>query len=122
MLKDFPIYFDDKEIMQWSKWEESHEVVENTYATEAGTDQVDVVRYDKLSVSCQFRCHSEWLANFSDFAKKNIIQVKLYDSALQDYTTRKMRMRDFKTVPIEHSEKMKDTNGVWDVSFVLKEF
>ena len=122
MLSEYPIYFNTTEVFTPTVWEESTETIKNEYQTEAGTDKQNVIRHGKLSVSCQFRCHSEWLANFSNFAKKNTIQVKLYDSALQDYTTRKMRMRDFKTVPIEHSEKMKDTNGVWDVSFSLKEF
>lgn len=122
MLKDFPIFFDDTEVMQWNKWEESYDVVENTYTTEAGTDQVEVTRYDKLSVSCQYKCHSDWVATFKAFSKQDSIQVKMYDVGLKDYITRTMRLRDFKAVPVEFSEVLEDTNGVWDVTFKLKEF
>ncbi len=122
MLKDFPVRFDETEIIQWSKWEEEREVIENTYETEAGTDQVDVVRYGKLTVSCEYRCHSEWLRIFTDFSEHDSIQVTLYDAKLLTSTTKTMRIRDFKTKPIEFSENVQDTNGVWNVSFKLEEF
>jgi hypothetical protein len=51
MLKDFPIYFDDTKLFSPSSWDESYAVVESTNQTEAGTDQIIVTRYDKLSVS-----------------------------------------------------------------------
>ena len=47
MLKDYPVYFDTTEVMQWSKWDENRTVIENAYETEAGTDQIDVVRYGR---------------------------------------------------------------------------
>ena len=122
MLNEYPIFFDDTEIMPWSKWEESSEVVENTYQTEAGTDQLQVVRYDKLNVSAEYRCQSEWLQRFAAFAEQDEINVKMYDAKLMDYKTRKMRMRNFKKNPIEFSDRLKDTNGVWNVSFDLEEF
>lgn len=122
MLKDFPVSFDETEIMQWSKWEEERKVIENTYETEAGTDQVDVVRYGKLTVSCEYRCHSEWLRIFTDFSERDSIQVSFYDTKLMTSTTKTMRIRDFKAKPIEFSENVQDTNGVWNVSFKLEEF
>lgn len=122
MLKDYPVKFDGEEIFQWDKWEESSEVIENTYQTEAGTDQVDAVRYDKLSVSCQYRCHSDWIAKFKAWSKQDSIVVSLYDAESKAYADRTMRIRDFKAAPIEFSETVDDTNGVWNVSFTLGEF
>lgn len=122
MLKDYPVTFDGIEVMQWSKWEESREVIENTYQTEAGTDQIDVVRYGKLTVSCQYRCHDEWLRIFTDFSERDSIEVSSYDTKEGRSTVKIMRIRDFKADPIEHSEKVQDTNGVWNVSFKLEEF
>lgn len=122
MLKDYPVLFDGIEVMQWSKWEESRTVIENAYETEAGTDQLDVVRYGKLTVTCQYRCHDEWLRNFAEFSQHDQIEVSSYDIHQGVSTTKIMRIRDFKVSPIEFSEKVKDTNGVWDVSFKLEEF
>lgn len=122
MLKDYPVYFDTTEVMQWSKWEENRTVIENAYETEAGTDQLDVVRYGKLTVNCQYRCHDEWLRIFTEFSKHDQIEVSSYDIHQGMNTVKIMRMRDYKVSPIEFSEKVKDTNGVWDVSFKLEEF
>lgn len=122
MLKDYPVTFDGVEVMQWSRWEENREVIENTYQTEAGTDQVDVVRYGKLSVSCQYRCHDEWLRIFTDFSERDSIEVSSYDTKQAMSTVKIMRIRDFKAEPIENSERVSNTNGVWNVSFKLEEF
>ena len=122
MLKDFPVYFNSVEIMQWTKWDENRDVIENTYQTEAGTDQLDVVRYGKLTVNCQYRCHDEWVRIFAEFSQRDSIEVSSYDVHLAQNTVKIMRMRDFKVSPIEFSENVKDTNGVWDVSFRLEEF
>lgn len=54
MLKDYPTIINNTQLFQPNKWEETSEVVEETYRTEAGTDQVSVTRYDKLSVDAQY--------------------------------------------------------------------
>ena len=58
MLKDYPIKFNNEQIFTPSSWEESSAVVESVNETEAGTDQIIVTRYDKLSVSAAFQCTS----------------------------------------------------------------
>jgi hypothetical protein len=70
LKKDYPIYFDDTKLFWPSKWQESYSVVETTNQTEAGTDQVIVTRYDKLSVSCEFKCSDAWAATFTSFPRQ----------------------------------------------------
>ena len=122
MLSEYPIYFDDVKLFTPESWEESYAVIENTNQTEAGTDQVIVTRYDKLSVSASFKCSSRWAAKFAEFRDKDYIQVKLYDLKTQDYKTRTMRRRNFKTGPEKNSEKTRCTNGLYTVNFDLQEF
>lgn len=122
MLSEYPIYFDDTKLFSPASWEESFAVVESTNQTEAGTDQVIVTRYDKLSVSASFQCSSRWAATFATFRDKDSIAVKLYDLKEQGYKTRTMRIRNFKSGPEKHSEKTKGTNGLYTVSFDLEEF
>jgi hypothetical protein len=122
MLSDYPIYFDETKLFSPESWEESYNVVESTNQTEAGTDQVIVTRYDKLSVSASFQCSSRWAAIFAGFRDQDSIAVKLYDLKAQDYKTRTMRIRNFKTGPEKNSEKTKGTNGLYTVSFDLEEF
>ena len=122
MLKDYPIFFDDTELFTPESWKEGYSVVENTNQTEAGTDQVIVVRYGKLSVSASFNCSSRWASIFAGFRDQDIIAVKMYDLKSQGYVTHQMRMRNFKTGPEKHSEKISNTNGLYVVSFDLEEY
>ena len=122
LKKDYPIYFDDTRLFWPSKWDEKYEVVETTNATEGGTDQVIVTRYDKLSVSCEFQCSDAWAAILSDFRDQDSIAVKLYDLKTRGYKTRTMRIRNFKTGPEKNSEKLASSNGLYTVSFDLYEF
>lgn len=122
MLCDYPIYFDETKLFTPTRWEESYSVIESTNQTEAGTDQVIVTRYDKLSVSASFQCSSRWAAVFAGFRDKDSIAVKFYDLKMQGYKTRTMRMRNFKAGPEKNSEKTKGTNGLYTVSFDLEEF
>lgn len=122
MLKDFPVKINGTAIFPANAWEESSEVIESTYDTEAGTTQLEVTRYDRLSVSAAYRCHSGWLKTFKQWSAEDSLSVELYDAETSGYKTRSMRMRDFKSALLEFSEGVKDTNGVWDVSFSLEEF
>lgn len=122
MLKDFPVKINGTVLFEASGWEENSAVVENKYETEAGTAQVSVTRYDKLSVSAQYRCHSDWLAVFKQWSQTDSLEVDIYDAQEKGYKRRTMRIRSFKSSLIEFSERVEDTNGVWDVSFTLEEF
>jgi len=122
LKKDYPICFDDTTLFWPSKWQESYEVVETQNTTEAGTDQIIVTRYDKLSVSCEFQCSDLWAAVFAAFRDQDSISVKLYDLKTKGYITRTMRIRNFKISLAENSEKLSMLNGLYTVSFELQEF
>lgn len=62
MLIDYPVKFDDTEIPEPEEWSEESSVIENVNQTEAGTDQISVTRFDKLSVSCSFKYSHRWNA------------------------------------------------------------
>ena len=122
MLKNYPIKFDGEKIFTPTAWEEESAVVESVNETEAGTDQIIVTRYDKLSVSATFQCSSEWAGRFKAYSKRDDIAVSMYDIETNAYKVRTMRLRGFKAVPAEHSERNTGTNGLWTVSFTLEEF
>lgn len=122
MLKDYPVYFNERKIPTPEKWDEDYQVVENTNQTEAGTDQVVVIRYDKLMVSASFSCSSNWAAIFSGYRSRDSISVKMYDLKTQGYLIHKMRMRNFKSSLVESSQRVIGTNGLYAISFDLEEF
>ena len=122
MLKDYPIRFDGEALFTPASWEEESSVVENVNETEAGTDQIIVTRYDKLTVTASFQCTSTWAGKLKAYSKRDSIAVSLYDIETHAYKVRAMRLRSFKAVPADHSEGIRGTDGLWTVSFSLEEF
>lgn len=122
MLSGYPVKFDLETVFTPTSWEESSEVIENINETEAGTDQIAVTRYDKLSVSCSFNCSSVWAAKFKAYSKKDFISVSIYDLIDKVYKVRNMRIRDFKAKLVDNSWNTPGTNGLWEISFTLIEF
>lgn len=122
MLIDYPVKFDGAVIPEPESWSEEYSVIENVNQTEAGTDQVSVTRYDKLSVSCSFRCSHRWASKFKAYSRKDSISVQMYDIGLGGYKARTMRIRSFKADPVKNSQRTPDTNGLWEISFTLEEF
>lgn len=122
MLKNYPILFDGEKIFTPSSWEEESNVIESVNETEAGTDQIIITRYDKLSVSTTFQCSSTWAGRFKAHSRKNVIRVSIYDLETHGYKTRSMRIRSFKATQEQYSERVPRTDGLWTVSFTLEEF
>ena len=116
------IKFDDEEIIEPQSWSEDSEVIETVNETEAGTEQVAVLRYDKLSISCSFQCSHRWAKKLKAYSKKDEISVSFYDILIEENAVRKMRIRDFKASLVENSWKTPGTNGLWVISFNLVEF
>lgn len=122
MLNDYPVKFDNETIPFPTGWDESPEVVENTYETEAGTDQVDVVRYDKMTISASFTTTSRWAKKFREYSKRDTIEVSYWDADVGNYNTRTMRIRGYKQTRNDNSRYTQGTEGIWNVSFNLNEF
>ena len=122
MLHDFPILINNEVIPEPITWTETSNVIENVNTTEAGTDQVSVTRYDKLSVSCSFQCTSTWAKKLKEFSLEAQLEISIYDLIFEDYRLRYMRIRGFKAEPVKNSQRTRNTNGLWEVSFNLEEF
>lgn len=123
MYADYPIYFDDTEMpIPQSGWQETSNVIENTQMSEGGTDMLDVVRVDKLSISVSTSCLSPLAKIYKEFSKKDSIQVRFYDILEEAYQTRTMRIRNFSASRRKDTDKLTVTNAIWDISFNLEEF
>ena len=121
-MLDFPIVINSTTLPFPHSWKETSNVVENVNKTEAGTDQVDVVRYDKLTISCEFGCDNTLVATLKGFAKLGSLTVKYYDAETDAYKERTMRMRKFAQSFVDGSHTLDGVRGVWKVSFDLEEF
>lgn len=123
MLKNFPIFFDTTEIKPApAAWGRSYENIEEINTTEAGTDDVEVIRRGKSTISCSFRCSSVWASIFANFNLQPMIDVRFYDIATKGYVTLTMRMDGFSAELLEYSDTIDGTHGLYNVSFDLLEF
>lgn len=122
-LNDFPIQINSTNLPVPKTWNEIAEVMENVNTTEAGTDIVDIMRVDKLTVNASFDVSSSWLATFKGWANSTSkLTVKIYDSVSNGYVTRYMRIRNFNQNLVENSDKNSGTVGLWTITFDLIEF
>lgn len=120
---DFPIKINNTSIPVPIEWSENSEVVENANTTEAGTDVIDVLRVDKLTVTASFNVSSAWLATFKGWANStSALSVKIYDPVTDAYVERSMRIRNFVSNLVQYSDNTSGTVGLWNISFDLIEF
>lgn len=122
-LNTYPVQINNTDLPMAISWNETAEVVENANTTEAGTDIVDILRVDKLTVNASFNVSSAWLSTFKTWANDTSkLTVKIYDSVTSGYLTRYMRIRNFNYTLVENSDKNNGTIGLWTVTFDLIEF
>ena len=122
-LNTYPVQINGTDLPVAVSWNETAEVVENVNTTEAGTDIVDIMRVDKLRVTASYDCSSDWVKTFKNWANAtSSLTVKIYDPVTEGYLTRYMRIRNFISNLVQHSDKNSGTIGLWNVSFDLVEF
>ncbi|MBR3320483.1 MAG: hypothetical protein IKG04_00840 [Exiguobacterium sp.] len=122
-LNDFPIKINNTPIPVPIEWSETPAVVENAMTTEAGTDVVDVLRVDKLTVTASFDVSSTWLATFKGWANStSALTVNIYDPITNAYKQRSMRIRNFVSNLVPNSDKTSGTIGLYNLTFDLIEF
>lgn len=123
MLSSYPIYFDNTEItIRRVQWSRGYENLANVSETEAGTDDVEVIRKGKTVIGAAFNCSDRWASILSAFNDQQSIQVRFYDIKTKDYLALKMRMEDLNIDEVQDSDRVSGTNGLYIVSFNLVEF
>ena len=120
--RDYPLKFNNEVMYYPGSFEVDEDVVENVNLTEAGTDQVQLVRTGKVVLNFATRCLAEWLAKYKSYSALASFTVSYYDVSVNGYVTKTVRMRNFKYTLVKHSYDLEDIMGVYDVSFILKEF
>lgn len=119
---DYPLKFNNETMYYPSSFSVDEEVVENVNQTEAGTDQVQLVRTGKVIMNFSTKCFADWLARYKYYSALASFQVSYYDVSINGYVTKTVRMRNFKWDVVKHSYDLENVAGIYEVSFVLKEF
>lgn len=103
------------------QWDESYSVVENVNTSEAGTDLVNIIRSDKLSVSAQFNVTRVWYHKLYELSQEPYLFLNTYDPLTDAHKLRKVRVRDF-TASFQQYSDNNYGEGLWVVGFNLTEF
>ena len=122
LKSDYPIKINSTDLFRPEKWSVSRGVVENTFQTEDGKDNVIIVRTGKVTIDAEFACTASWASTFEGWNTSNSLTVKYYDPATSGYIEKTMRMRDFKMDLNVYSDRTSKTLGAYMVSFKLIEF
>lgn len=122
-LNTYPTKINNTTIPVPISWNEISEVIENVMTTEAGTDVIDVMRVDKLTVNASFNVSSAWLSTFKGWANStSALTVQIYDAISDAYVSRSMRIRNFNYSLVQNSDRTSGTIGLWELTFDLIEF
>lgn len=107
-------------LMKPTQWDESYAIIENVNTSEAGTDLVNIVRSDKLTVSAQFNVSRVWYHQFYMMSQEPYLWLDTYDPLTDAHKLRKVRMRDFSASFQQYSDNIGE--GLWVIGFSLIEF
>lgn len=105
-----------------NQWDESYSWLENVNTSEAGTDLVNIVRSNKLSVTAQFNCTSHLYHKLYAMSQESYLFLQTYDPLTNATGLRKVRIRDFTASFQQYSDSVPNTTGLWVVNFSLTEF
>lgn len=122
ILKDYPVKINNTAIPYGGTMSQEFSDVETVNVSEAGTDIVQTERHGKLTFTLNFQTFSDWMQTLESWYLDNTVKtVSIYSFATGAYKDYSMRMRDYKPVLVEDTEKLKQTTGVWKISFKLIE-
>lgn len=120
MLGAFPVKFDGVAMPWADKWVKHHSDVEASHTTEAGTEQVSILRKDRLTIDAEYHTDSRGLRRYQQYRNQDTVAVSLYDALSGDYETRTMRIRGFAVEQLQDTAT-RDTVGLYIVTFSLEE-
>lgn len=122
MLSEFPTYFDTWEVPPMKGWKIKSADVLSNYKTEAGTDEVNYTRKDKLTISASTVGFDYLLQKLYQFKNKDSFTLKMYNPINKRYQERIVRITSFGYDLKEKTDKISISNGIYSISFTVEEF
>lgn len=122
-LKDYPPMFNETSLTFFPEIKVNSEKIASENRSESGYDIVQVIRRDKWNVPVKLKLADDyWVKFFYELSLLDSVTYKQYSPLVQGYTTRTVRIDNFEFAWVKGSDKLEGVNGVWEVSFTLKEF
>lgn len=127
-LNEYPIKFGDKVLFKPEKWEQKIEKISNAAVSEDGHDLLNIVRTNKMVISAEFSCTSDWKA-FFERVYNTLETFELWQFEPEDrdsvshggYQSRTVRMENYVSSVEERSEYTDKSTGLYKVTFDLVE-
>lgn len=124
MLTSYPIKINNTAIPFPDSWEENPRKISNEFMMENGGRKKIGVRTTLMSISASFAVSSRWLKKFESWRDDETITVSIYDALTNAYVNYTMEITDdsFSYNLIKNSKRLRNTEGLWRLSFELEEF
>lgn len=126
-LNEYPIKFGYKELFKPEKWEIKIDKISNSAVSEDGHDLLNIVRTNKMTVSAEFACTSDWKA-FFERVYNTLETFELWQYEPNDqipehggYNSRTVRMENYSCSVEKLSEYTDQSTGLYNISFDLIE-
>lgn len=121
-LKDLPLKINDTVFPFTKNFTVTPKSIENQNQSETGKDIVQVARKDKKEVTIGTTLTGEWVDKVQAlYLAVEPLTVYMYDRGTHAYKTYQMRLLDPSYKLKEKSEDLGELDGVWDISFKLRE-
>ena len=127
-LNEYPIKFGYKTLFKPEKWEQKIEKISNPAVSEDGHDLLNIVRTNKMIISAEFSCTSDWKAFFervyNTLETFELWQFEPDDTDLVNhggYKSRTVRMEKYNASVEKQSEYTDKSTGLYTVTFELVE-
>ena len=124
MLTSYPIKINNTAIPSPDSWEENPRKISNEFMMENGGRKKIGVRTTLMSISASFTVSSRWLKKFESWRDDETLTVSIYDALTNAYVNYTMEITDdsFSYNLIKNSKRLRNTEGLWRLSFELEEF
>lgn len=124
MLTSYPILINSDAIPFPDSWQENPNKIVSGFEMENGGRATIVKRSSRLSISASFTVTNRWLEKFEHYRGMSTLTVSIYDAEVGNYVNHTMEIvpESFTYNLIRHSERVRNTQGLWSLSFELEEF
>lgn len=124
MLRNRPISIESVIIPFPKSWSVSPKRVANNYKSESGTRQAVVVRNSMPTFSGSWVVSSKWLKKFLDFRDMDQLALSVWNIQTSEFESYTVSITDdsFQYDLIPGSENVKNTDGLYNVSFDMEVF
>lgn len=122
MLSTHPTMINSVSIPFMSNWQTSYETNRKTYTRQSGTETDIILRQRQLTIQASTKCLWDEVSQFLAYQNQPTLTVSLWNPSTNAYIDHTMRMENFAYSLVKDSEELSAVDGIYNMSFTLREF